>query len=559
MSLSALNGIDRRPPTLAEKLFPVLLLAVPVAGLLLFFMLPMAAILLRSLSEPGGGFGLANYAAVMASRGFQGAVWNSLKIGLATTVCATGLGFLIAHAVYRCRLPFRGLLLAATALPMLAPSLVQGLGLIFLLGRNGLINKTFGTEIEIYGFWGLLIANTLYALPQAVLILGAALRQADARLYEAATVMGTPAWRQFFDLTLPNVKYGLLSCAFVIFTVTITDFGNAAVIGGDYSVLATEIYNQVVGQMNINLGAVVGILLLVPTVLAFYIERVASQRQFGTGSDGLVPYVPFPSLKRDLPMGLAALLVALLPVAVIGVVIYGSFMRLWPYRLEFTLRHYDIRLAGGYDSLWGTVLVSLAAAALGTLLLTVLTLALRRASGGWSKVIYFMAILPASVPGMVIGLGYVIVFNNPATPLNLLYGSAVLLVLCNFYHYHAQGFVTATTGLRQIPATIEEAAGSLGAGPLAVMRDVLVPQMLPTLASVFFFLFMNSMVTLSAVIFLVTPSLSLASVTVMRLDEAGFVSQAAAFSTCIMGIVMVSSLLMRLTMRTLNSPKRRLG
>src|SRR5437879_1451839 len=166
------------------------------------------------------------------------------------------------------------------------------------------------------------------------------MRGADARVYEAAEVLGAPAWRQFLDITLPNIKFGLLGAAFVVFTVTITDFGNAATIGGDYSLLATEIYNQVVGQMNFNLGAVVGIMLLLPTVLAFYLERVAAQRQLGVMSEAAVPLAPTFTPRRDIPVGIAAGLVALLPLLVVGVVVYGSFVWLWPYRFDLTLRHY---------------------------------------------------------------------------------------------------------------------------------------------------------------------------------------------------------------------------
>jgi len=541
----ASTGIAVSPARDSERLFTVICLAVPAVALLLFFVYPLATIAVRSFTEADGGFGLGNFVRVLQSRGFAIAVGHSLAMGSATTGLTLVLGLLIAFAIHRCCIPGRNLLMAAISLPVIAPSLVQGLGLIFLLGRNGLINKTFGLQIEIYGFWGLLIANTLYGLPQAVMILGAALRHADARLFEAAELMGASGWRQFVDLTLPNIRFGLLSTAFVVFTVTITDFGNAATIGGDYTVLATEIYNQVVGQMNFNLGAVVGMLLLLPTVLSFYFERLAAQRQFGTQSEASVPYVPSPALSRDLGVGILAWTVAAISVAVVAVVVYGSFMRLWPYRLEFTLRNYDIRLAGGYAPLWTTIWVSIGAAASGAVLLLMLALALRRVRGVLGRVMYFVAMLPAAVPGLVLGLAYIFAFNQPNTPLVLLYGGGVLLAMCNFYHYHTQGFVTLTTGLRQIPPALEEAATCIGAGPWQVVRDVIVPYTLPTLVSVFFFLFMRSMVTLSAVIFLVTPSLMLASVTVMRLDEAGVVSQAAAFSTCIMATVAGAALLAR--------------
>src|SRR5437870_5284566 len=267
------------------------------------------------------------------------------------------------------------------AVCLLVPSLVQGLGLIFLLGRNGLVSRAFG-EVDIYGLPGLVIANGLYALPQAALIIAAALRGADARVYEAAEVLGAPAWRQFLDITLPNIKFGLLGAAFVVFTVTITDFGNAATVGGDYSLLATEIYNQVVGQMNFNLGAVVGIMLLLPTVLAFYLERVAAQRQLGVMSE-------------------------------------------------------------------------------------------------------------AAVPGLVLSLSYIFAFNAPGMPLSFLYGTAVLIAVCNAMHYWTQGFLTTMTGLRRVPAALEETAACLGAALPRVVRDVVGPSMAPTLVSVCFFLVMQ--------------------------------------------------------------------
>src|SRR5690606_7187594 len=144
------------------------------------------------------------------------------------------------------RMPLRWLVSLALILPLLAPSLVQALGLIFMFGRNGLVTYLTGIELQIYGLPGLVIANSMYALPQAVMIMAVALRHADRRQYDAALVLGASPWRRFCDITLPALRFGILSAAFVCFTVTITDFGNAAVIGGNYRVLASEIYAQVV-------------------------------------------------------------------------------------------------------------------------------------------------------------------------------------------------------------------------------------------------------------------------------------------------------------------------
>ena len=538
-----------------DKAVIAVCLGIPFIGLLLFFAYPLAIVFLRSITQLNGELGLGNYVEVLGSTGFWRATWHSLEMGGWTTVISITLGFIIAHALHRCS--FRGKLIvrAAIVLPLLAPSLVQGLGLIFILGRNGLLNNWFGLGLDIYGFWGLLIANTLYALPQAVMIIGATLTLSDARTYEAAEVMGTPPIRQFWDVTLPNAKFGVLSAAFVVFTITITDFGNAAVIGGDYSVLATEIYSQVIGQMNFNMGAVVGIMLLLPTVVSYYIERVARKRQFGGHSESAVPFVPVFTPVRDVPMAAASFLIAALTASVIVMVVYASFVKLWPYDFSMTVNHYDITLAGGYSPLWTTVYVSLMAAVGGTIGLFLLGIGIQKAPSAIAKPIYFLSVMPAAVPGMVIGLAYILTFNSTATPLYLLYGTPILLALCNFYHYHTQGFLTAMTGFRQVPSALEEAASCLGAGMTRIAFDVIAPYVTPMLISIFFFLFMRSMVTLSAVVFLTTPELTVAAVTIMRLDDAGLTLQAAAYSTCVMLIVGASLISMKLLLRYLENRK----
>jgi len=226
-------------------------------------------------------------------------------------------------------------------------------------------------------------------------------------------------------------------------------------------------------------------------------------------------------------------------------VVFASFMRLWPYRMEWTLKHYDITVSGGYAPLWTSLYLSLAAAGGGVLLLFFLSFGVCRIGRGWAKLIYLVSVLPVGVPGLVLGLSYIFAFNAPGTPLYALYGSAALIALCNFYHYHTQGFLTMMTGMRAVPQALEEAVSCLGGGTLQVLRDAVLPLIAPTVLGVFFFLFMRSMVTLSAVIFLVTPSVSVAPVSVLRLDEAGFVSQAAAYSTLIMLVVGGSLLAMR--------------
>lgn len=540
-----------------DRLFFLFCLVTPLSALALFFLYPLSQIIRRSLTQGDGSLGLGNYAGVFELSHIPRVIGNSLLIGGATTLVCVVLGFSIAFMLRRTQIRGKRLIRVILLLPMLAPSLVQALGLIFLFGRNGLINKYLHLDIQIYGFWGLLIANCMYALPQAVMILETSLRRSDARPYDAALLLGASRWRRFVDITFPSAKFGLISAAFVVFTVSVTDFGNAAVIGGTYQVLAMEIYTQVVGQMNFNMGAVVGIMLLLPTLLAIYIQRVANQRQFGGSSESAVPvardFVPL----RDLPLGFVVHAAGVVILAVVATVVYASFVKLWPYRLDFTLANYDISMAGGYDSLWATFAISLETAAIGTLALFLLALAQRQLGPAAARIVYFLAIVPVGVPGLVLGLSYVLSFNVPGSVLGALYGSAFIIAICNFYHYHSQGFLTMVTGIRSIPKSLEETVTCMGGSNLHALRDAVMPVMTPTLVSVFFFLFMRAMVTLSAVIFLITPSMTVAAVTVMRLDQGGKSTQAAAFSVCIMATVLVATLVMHATLAFVGRPKAR--
>ncbi|NPD16758.1 ABC transporter permease subunit [Xinfangfangia sp. D13-10-4-6] len=527
-----------------ERLFQRVLLLVPLAGLALFFLYPLSIVVWRSFQQGDGTTGLGNYREILGLDHLWRVVSNSLVMSGLTAVICVGLGLVIAYALSRTRIPLRWLVTLALILPLLAPSLVQALGLIFMFGRNGLLTSLLGVQVQIYGLPGLVIANSLYALPQAVMILAVALRHADRRQYDAALVLGASPWRRFVDITLPGLRFGLLSAGFVCFTVTITDFGNAAVIGGNYRVLASEIYAQVVGQMNFNMGAVVGILLLIPTLLAFYLEKVAGLR--GGSSEGAIPVEPDRWAPRDIPLWILTHLTALFVIAIVAVVIFASFVQLWPYRMSLTLKNYNITTQGGYDPLWTSLYASLITAVFGTAMLFALVLAQRKMPGWSARLVYLLAIVPVGVPGLVLGLSYVLSFNvRPVFP-GILYGSALLIAFCNFYHYHSQGFLTMVTGIRNVPQPLEETVTTIGGGLWANLRDAVIPIMVPTLISVFFFLFMRGMVTLSAVIFLITPKLSVGAVSVMRLDQAGSSTQAAAFAVLIMITVLAAMGLMRL-------------
>ncbi len=509
--------------------------------LVVFVLYPLASILGKSFETPSG-LGLDNYVRYFGEPKLTQVIGNSLAVSIVATLLTIALAYGFAYALHHARLPGAGLFRLIALLPLFAPSLVQAMGLVFLLGRNGIVNRAFGLGLNVYGFWGIVLANVFYAFPHALLILSAALAVGDARHYESARMLGASGWRIFRTVTLPATRYGLASAVFVVFTIVITDFGNPMVIGGDYTVLATEIYNQVSGQANFEMGTVVGMILLLPAAMAVIVEKVIARRQHAVLAAQSVPLVVRPSPRRDMGWLLYVTLVSLAILTIIVTVVAASFVRLWPYRMTPTLQHYRFDVQNGIEPLWTSIEMSVVAAAIGVVVVVAAAWALHRFQGPVTRFLYFLAILPAAVPGMVLGLGYILAFNNPANPVYVIYDTVLILAICNVYHYHAQGFLVATTAVKQVSGTFDEASATLGAGYLRTLARITLPIIWPAVVSVGVFFFMRSMVTLSALIFLYTPATQVAAVSVLLLDEAGQMSQAAAFSTCIMAVVMVSLL-----------------
>lgn len=531
-----------------ERLVVWLASIVVALGLLLFFLWPLATILVRSLSTPEG-IGWGNFEAVFGSRRFARLLGNTVTMAGLSTAITIVLAFGYAYTLQRTRAPLRGVLRLIALVPLFAPSMVQGQGLLLLLGRNGVLNRSLGLGIDIYGFPGLIVANVLYAFPYALLTLSAALAVADQRLYEGAETLGAGPWRMFRDVTLPGSRFGIAAAVFVTFTLIVTDFGNPMVIGGDYSVLATEVYNQVIGQAQFERGAVIGIVLLAPAAIAKWVEKRVLPQQHAQVSAGSRSLVVTPARVRDAAFGVFAGAVASVILAVVLIVVGASFVTLWPYNMAFTLKHYAFDVQNGLEPLWNSIIVSLAAAVAGVVATTVAAVVALKFRTGLAGPIGFAAILPSAVPGMVLGLGYILTFNDARNPFNGLYGTLAIIVVLTVYYNHAHGFLLASTSLRQIASSFDEAATTLGAGVMRALRTITLPLLWPTMLGIGVFYFMRSMVSLSAVIFLITPSTQVASVSVLQLTDRGAYNQAAAFSTCIMGIVLAALLGVQLVLR----------
>lgn len=532
-------GLDREHVTASLLALTVLLF------LLLGILLPLCFFFIRSLQAPDGTFvGLANYARYFATPGVFVSVWNTLFVGIVTTVITVALAFVYAYALTRSCMPLRGLFRAVGLIPLLAPSLLPALSFVYLFGTQGLAKPLlFGHSI--YGPIGIVMSEVFYTFPHAIIILTAALALADARLYESARALKASQLRIFSTVTLTGIKYGLISAVIVVFTLVVTDFGIPKVIGGRYNVLATDVYKQVVGWHNFEIGAVVGLLLLCPALIAFAIDRVVQRRQVAVLSSQAVPFEPTPQPWRDGLMLLACTAIGGMILVVIGVAAFGSLVEFWPYNLKLTLRNYDFDATTdvGWAAYKNSFVMAIASAVAGTILVMLGAYLTEKVRGLRSirSAVHLLAMLPMAVPGLVLGLAFIFFFNHPSNPLNALYGTMTLLVICTVVHFYTVPHVTAVTVLKQIDREFESISASLKVPFYVTAIRITVPITLPALLDISVYFFVNAMTTVSAVVFLYSSQTLVASVSVLYLDDNGATAAAAAMAM----MIVYTSLLFR--------------
>ena len=511
-----------------------------LVALVVFLTVPLAMILVRSVEGRGGEFvGIANFVQYVQSPALAQSTWNTLTFATWTTAVTVPLAFLFAYAMQRSCIPFRGLWRNIALIPILAPSLLAAISFIYLFGNQGAFKfmlEWVGLK-TIYGMPGMVMAMTFASFPHAVMILMAALALSDARLYEAADSMGTSEFRKFMTITLPGAKYGLISASMVVFTMAVSEFGVPKVIGGNTNVLAVDIYKQVIGQQNFSMGAVVGLVLLLPAVIAFVIDHIVQRRQQALLTARSVPYRAKPARGRDWALLLLVALMSALMLLVVGMAAYGSVVKFWPYNMSLTLNHYTYGLEeAGLEHAYRNSLVMAAwCAVVGAAITFAGAYWLEKTKGAdlLRPLIRFQAMLPMAVPGMVLGIGYILFFNLPANPLNFLYGTMAILVLSTLVHFYSSSHLTAVTALKQIDSEFESVSASLKVPFYKTFWRVTVPVCLPSILDIGRYYFVNAMTTISAVVFLYSPKTTLASISILQLDEAGAIGSAAAMATLI--------------------------
>jgi iron(III) transport system permease protein len=510
--------------------------------LLLFFcflILPLIALMSKSMQNSDGEFiGLANFAVYLKEPALFSSFFNSLFVAVISTVIVVILGFLYAFALQCTCIPLKGFFRLIALVPLLSPSILAAIALVYWFGNQGVL-KSMLMGNSIYGPIGIIMASVYWTFPHALMILSTSLSLSDARLYEASEVLKASKLKTFLTVTVPGAKYGIISTTFVVFTQVFTDFGVPKVIGGNYNVLATDIYREVVGMQNFQMGAVISIVLLIPALLAFAMDQYFRKKQTAQLTSRAVVYSPKPDKLRDTILLIYCLIITVYVVMMIGMAQFGALVKFWPYNLSLTLEHYNFEVAGlGWNSFFNSIRMSLYTAFFGTIIIFIGSYIIEkmRSDKKMRDVLQLIALMPMAIPGIVLGLSYIFFFNMADNPLNFMYATMSILVVNTVVHFYTVSHLSSITAIKKLDPEFESVSLSLKVPVYKMFVRVTLPVCLPTVFDIFIYLFCNAMTTVSGVIFLYSYNTTLASVSSIHLDEQGDVAGAAAMAMLIVYI-----------------------
>ena len=542
------------PSTIVQKI----LIIIMFSFFLIFLVVPMIMILSKVFTDTAGNYvGLENFKTYFENPLLRQSIWHSLVVSVVTATASTGLGLVFAYGITRTNMKFKTAYKYLGMLSLFLPTMVHGMALVYLFGTKGFFTKVLGIDIGLYGFSGIIMSEIFYTFPQAFLVLIIALQNADNRLYEAATVLGTAPVKRFFAVTLPNIRYGLINSFIVCFTLSFTDFGAPTVVGGNYSVLATDVYRQVIGQQNMSMGAVVGVFLTIPAFIAFIIDSVMRKKSSNDQmSTKAVSFVPEKSKIRDIVYQIICSVIILCILGLIASVAMSAFVKRWPTDLGFTLKNFDFeaKLVGsGSASFINSFKLAGMTALIGTIIVFISAYLIEKTEvfGKLRGFCRFFSMLPMALPGLVLGLSYIIFFNKewidiPFLGISIensfhgLYRTMAIMMLCNIVHMLSVTFITATTSLKKLSGEYEGVAQSMSIPFWKLFTRVTVPMSLSAVLEIFMYYFVNSMVTVSAIVFLYTTQTKPAAIAILNMDDNGDYATAAAMSLLILLINIIA-------------------
>lgn len=440
---------------------------------------------------------LEDFKTIVSLPQFLPMIQNSLICTGVATIISVLLAFGLAWCVNRSRIRYKAAFSMLFTLPMLIPSISHGMGLVLLFGDNGLLTNFLGVNIGLYGYPGIIIGSVLYSFPVAFLMLTDIFKYEDYTTYEAAEVLGLSKVQQFRTITLPNMKGSLISVIFAVFTMIFTDYGVPLVVGGKIMTLPVYMYREVIGLLDFSKGAIIGLILLIPAFIAFILDF----RNTDGGNSSTVTrlYLIQKNKKRDIVSyivcGITVFLVSL-PILAFA---YLSIVKQYPIDMSLTLMNIKEAFHLGV----GMYLENSLAIAFATSLVGLCTIYFTAYITARSKrtftnlAIHLIAMVSLAVPGVVLGLCYVLFFKG-----SFIYGTLIILILVNTVHFFASPYLVAYNSLHKFNENLEDISAVMGISKMRMLFDVYVPCTRETIVEIFSYLFVNCMVTISAVSFL---------------------------------------------------------
>lgn len=549
-----------------EATFIILIMLMTV-----FLIAPIIYLFMQAFLDKSGDFvGLKNFSEYLTSESLLTSLKNTIFVSLISTATSLILGLAFAYGLTRSNIKLKGILKSIAMLPLFAPTMMHAIGLVYLFGNQGLVTNWLGVNIPIYGPLGIVLAQVIYVFPQTFLMLYIALDSTDYRLYEASNAMGISKVSEFISITIPSIKYSLISAGFVAFTLCFTDFGAPKVIGGNFNVLSIDVYKQIIGQQNMPMGATVSILLLIPAIISFIVTKKIEKNQSSYINAKSTPYKIKKSKVRDIVFYIITGFISLGIIAVMSTVVLSSVISVWPYDLSFTLEHFSMKNSiDGIKPFINSITMSILTAIIGTAFVFLFAYLNEKVEKApyLKSAAYFLSVLPMALPGLVLGISYVLFFNKMEFNLgntlyitnifNSIYGTLFIMIACNVVHFFSVPFITATTAIKKVDKELDMVAKSMGINSASILKNVTIPLCLPAVLENFMYFFLNSMVTVSALIFIYTASSKVASISIVQLDDKGSTAQAAALAVMILITNVIVKIIFEIVKKRLTGEKSR--
>ena len=513
--------------------------------LLIFVVFPLFMVFKTSLIVDKQ-FDLSNYLAIFSKRYYFQPFINSMILGVLAATAGTILGFVFAYAITRTPIPFKRFFRLTATFPIISPPFVVALAAILLFGRAGsltpYLSRIIG-EYSIYGLGGLVLVETIAYGPIAFLVLYGVLQAIDPALEEAAMDLGASRARVFATVTLPLAIPGIASAWLLVFIESMADFGNPMILSGNFRVLSVQAFLQITGMYDISRGSTLAILLLVPTVTAFFIQKYWVARKSYVTVTGQPTGATIQRLEWyiKLPTYAACFIFTGIVFLFYGMVIWGSFQKLWGVDATLTFHNYIEMFQVGKDYIIDSLALStLATPITGLLGMFIAFLVIRKKFIGRTTM-EFVSMLTFAVPGTVVGIGYILAFNQKSALFPfVLTGTAWIIVTLLIFRNMPVGIRSGIAALQQIDPSIEEASTDLGADSNKTFRKITLPMIAPAFFSGLAFSFVKAMTAISAIIFVVSGKWNLITVAILGFVDNSQYAQAAAMSLLLIVIVLIA-------------------